>query len=54
MLGIRIRRIRMLLGLPVPDPLVRGMETDPDSPYSQKIVEQTEIMLGKLNFNTKS
>jgi hypothetical protein len=27
-LGIRIRRIRMYLGLP--DPLVRGMDPDPD------------------------
>ena len=28
-LGIRMRRIRMFLGLPDPDPLVRG--TDPDT-----------------------
>jgi hypothetical protein len=31
-LGIRIRRIRMFLGLPDPDPLVRGADPDPD-PY---------------------
>jgi hypothetical protein len=29
-LGIRIRRIRMFLGLPDPDPLVRGTDPDPD------------------------
>jgi hypothetical protein len=29
-LRIRIRRIRMFLGLPGPDPLVRGTNTDPD------------------------
>jgi hypothetical protein len=29
-LGIRISRIRMFLGLPDPDPLVRGMDPDPD------------------------
>jgi hypothetical protein len=29
-LGIRIRRTRMLLGLPDPDPLVRGMDPAPD------------------------
>ncbi len=28
-LGIRIRRIRMFLGLPDPDPLVRGTDPDP-------------------------
>jgi hypothetical protein len=31
-LGIRIRRIRMFLGLPDPDPLIRGMDPAPD-PY---------------------
>ncbi len=30
-LGIRIRRIRMDLGLPDPDPLVRGVAPDPDT-----------------------
>jgi hypothetical protein len=55
-LGIRIRihRIRMFLGLPDPDPLVRG--TDPESgsgsgprilPFSHKCVDRTEIMLAK-------
>jgi hypothetical protein len=40
-LGIRIR---MFLGLPDPDPLVRG----PDPPFfSHKGVERTEIMLAK-------
>jgi hypothetical protein len=29
-LGIRIRRIRMFLGLPETDPLVRGTDPDPD------------------------
>jgi hypothetical protein len=29
-LGIRIRMIRMSLGLPDPDPLVRGTGTDPE------------------------
>jgi|LakMenEpi03Aug12_release.lakeMendotaPanAssembly.Ray.scaffolds.fasta_scaffold182749_2 hypothetical protein len=29
-LGIRIRRIRMFLGLSDPDPLVRGTDPDPD------------------------
>jgi hypothetical protein len=28
-LGIRIRRIRMFLGIQDPDPLVRGMDPDP-------------------------
>jgi hypothetical protein len=31
-LRIRIHRIHMFLGLPDPDPLVRGMDPDPD-PY---------------------
>ncbi len=29
-LRIRIHRIHMFLGLPDPDPLVRGMDPDPD------------------------
>jgi hypothetical protein len=29
-LGIRMRRIRMFLGLLDPDPLVRGTDPDPD------------------------
>jgi hypothetical protein len=29
-LGIRIRSIRMFLGLPDPDPLIRGMDPAPD------------------------
>jgi hypothetical protein len=54
-LGIRIR---MFLGFPDPDPLVR--DTDP-APFSHKCVERTEIMLAtnlliqnfgkKLNFH---
>jgi hypothetical protein len=35
----------MFLGLPDPDPLVRGMDPDPDPSFSQKDVERTEIML---------
>ncbi len=31
-LRIRIHQIHMFLGLPDPDPLVRGMEPDPDPP----------------------
>ncbi len=54
-LGIRIRRIRLFLGLPDPDPHVFG---PPGSgfvsqirirllPFSHKGVERTEIMLAK-------
>jgi hypothetical protein len=43
-LGIRIRRMRMFLGLPDPEP-VRGTDPDP-SLFAY-------IMLAKLNFNTK-
>ncbi len=39
----------MFLGLPDPDPLVRGTDPDPD-PF---LVERTETMLAKLNFYTK-
>jgi hypothetical protein len=49
-LGIRFwSRIRMFLGLPDPDPLVRGVDPDPDpDPYfSHKGDERTEIMLAK-------
>jgi hypothetical protein len=35
----------MFVGLPDPDPLVRG--TDPDSSLSHKGVKRTEIMLAK-------
>jgi hypothetical protein len=41
-LGIRIRRIRMFVGLQDPDPLVK----DPDPSF-------IEIMLAKQDFNTK-
>jgi hypothetical protein len=41
-LGIRIR---MFVGLPDTDPLVRG--TDPDFSLSHKGVKRTEIMLAK-------
>ncbi len=44
-LGIRICRIGMFLGLLDPDPLV--IDTDPALPFSHKGVEQTEIMLEK-------
>ncbi len=39
----------MFLGLPDPDPLVRGMDLDP----SHKGVERTEIMLANYNLYTK-
>jgi hypothetical protein len=42
----------MYLGLPDLAPLVRGMDLDLVT-FSHKGVEQTEIMLTKLNFNTK-
>jgi hypothetical protein len=42
-----IRRILMFLGLPDPDPLVRGTDLDPDPSVSYKWVERTEIMLAK-------
>jgi hypothetical protein len=45
-LGIRIRWIRMFLGLPDPDPIVSGMDPDPDSSLFSKVL-QTEIMLAK-------
>ncbi len=36
----------MFLGLPDPDPLIRGMDPDPapDLPFSHKCVERSEIM----------
>ncbi len=39
----------MFLGLPDPDPLVRGTDPAPDRihPFSHKGVERTEIMLAK-------
>jgi hypothetical protein len=37
----------MFLGLPDPDPLVRGMDLDPDPSFSHKGIEGTEIMLAK-------
>ncbi len=45
-LGIQVR---MFLGLPDPDPLVRGTDPDPDPSlsFSQKGVGQTEIILAK-------
>ncbi len=43
----------MFLGLSDPDPLVRGMDPDPDPPFSHKGVERTEVMLTKKNFNKK-
>jgi hypothetical protein len=55
MLGIQIG-ILMFLGLPDPDPLVKG--TDPDMiwilPFSHKGVERTEIMLAnKISLNSR-
>jgi hypothetical protein len=47
-LGIRIR---MFLGLPDPDPLIKGI--DPDPSLFHKCVEHTEILPAKENFNTK-
>ncbi len=59
-LGMRIRRIRMFLGLPNPDPLVRGTDSDSDPDQAIRIhyiyqegVERTDIILGKYNFYTK-
>jgi hypothetical protein len=37
----------MFLGLPDPDPLVRGTDLDPDPSLSYKWFERTEIMLAK-------
>jgi hypothetical protein len=39
----------MVLGLPDPDPLVRGTipDSDPDSSLSHRCVERTEIMPAK-------
>jgi hypothetical protein len=49
-LGIWIRRIRMFLGLPDPDSLVRGINPDPDPSLFHKCVERTEEMLDKIEF----
>jgi hypothetical protein len=38
----------MFLGLPGPDPLVRGKDPAPDLPFSHKDVERTEIVLAKI------
>ncbi len=40
---IRIRRIRMFLGLLDPDLLVRGMDPDPDPDHQAKIVRKILI-----------
>jgi hypothetical protein len=40
-------RIRMFLGLPDPDPLVRGADPDPILLFNHKGVERTAIMLAK-------
>ncbi len=42
-------RIRMFLGLPDLDPLVRG--TDPDLSFCHKSVKRTEIMLANKNLS---
>jgi hypothetical protein len=44
-LGIRIRRIRMFLGLQDPYPLVRGMDPDPEG--TKKMTEDN-VPAGKL------
>jgi hypothetical protein len=46
-LRIQIRRIRMFSGLPYPDTGGQIL------PFSHKGVERIEIMLAKLNFDTK-
>ena len=40
-LGIRIRKIRTFLGLPDPDPVVRGMDPDPAK-------TENDVPVGKL------
>ncbi len=40
---IRIHRIHMFLGLPDPDPLVRGMDPATDPDHHAKIVRKTLI-----------
>jgi hypothetical protein len=48
MLEIRIWiRICMFLGVPDPDPLVRGLDPDPDSSVSHTGVERTERLRAK-------
>jgi hypothetical protein len=42
-LRIRIHRIHVFLGLQDPDPLVRGMDPDPDPSNHAKIVRKTLI-----------
>jgi hypothetical protein len=44
-----VLEIRMFLGPPDPDPLVRGKDLDPapDPPFSHKCAERTEIMTVK-------
>ncbi len=42
-LRIRIHRIHMIFGLPDPDPLVRGMDPDPDPSIIMKKVRKTLI-----------
>jgi hypothetical protein len=53
--GDPVRRIRMFLSFPDPDPdpLVRGADPDlaPDPSFSHKCLERTEIMLDKIEFS---
>jgi hypothetical protein len=49
--GIRIRRIRMFLGLLNPDPLVRG--TDPDPSHFSYMCSVDQNNSCKIKFNTK-
>jgi hypothetical protein len=44
-LRIRIRRIRMLLGLPDPDSLVRSTDPAPDPDHQANIVRNTFFLL---------
>jgi hypothetical protein len=50
-----IRRIRMFMGLPNPDPLVRG--TDPDPPFSYLLSGLKNCLQNKIstqNFSKKN
>ncbi len=51
--GKPVLGIQIFLGLPDPDTLVRGTDSDLNPPFSHKGVERTEILLAKCNFNTK-
>ncbi len=46
----------MFLDLPDPDPLLRGLDPDPDPHFSHTGVERTEkkCLQNQVNFNTKN